>query len=482
MEIHPSQCKQDDNLQQILKCVCSHSPLQVWELIDKPFGKNVIKLKWLWKNKKDEDQTIIRNKVRIVAKGYAQEEGIDFEVSFAPVARLEAVWIFVAYVAHKSFPIYNMDMKMTFLNGPLKEEVYVAQPDGFVDPDHPEKVYRVRKALYGLKQALRAWYDELSNFLMSKGFTKGTINPTIFTIRYGEDILLVQIYIDDIIFGSTNPKFSKRFEKLMHSRFEMSLMGEMKFFLGLQIHQSPRDLSGKLVDQTHYYSKIRSLMYLTSSRPDIVQAVCYCARYQARPTEKHLKEVKRIFRYLRGTINMGLWYPKDFGYELTAFSDADHAGCIDTRKSTSEGIQFLGDKLVSWMSKKQDCTVMSSAEAEYVALSASYAQVMWMRTQLKDYGFNYNKIPLYCDSQSAIAISCNPVQHSRTKHIHTRYHFFKEQVENSIIELYFVRTEYQLADMFTKALSEDRFQYLVRRIGMRCLTPAELEVLANESA
>ncbi|GJU30553.1 retrovirus-related pol polyprotein from transposon TNT 1-94 [Tanacetum coccineum] len=305
----------------------------------------------------------------------------------------------------------------------------------------------------------------------------------------------------------------------MHSRFEMSLMGEMKFFLGLQIHQSPRgifinqakyaleilkkhgmekcdtvgtpmatkpkldaDLSGKLIDQTDYHSKIGSLMYLTSSRPDIVQAVCYCARYQARPTEKHLKEVKRIFRYLRGTINMGLWYLKDSGFELTAFSDADHAGCIDTRKSTSGGIQFLGDKLVSWMSKKQDCTAMSSAEAEYVALSASCAQVMWMRTHLKDYGFNYNKIPLYCDSQSAIAISCNPVQHSRTKHIHTRYHFIKEQVENGIIELYFVRTEYQLADMFTKALPEDRFQYLVRRIGMRCLTPAELEVLTNESA
>ncbi|GJY01115.1 retrovirus-related pol polyprotein from transposon TNT 1-94 [Tanacetum coccineum] len=458
-----------------------------------PFGKNVIKLKWLWKNKKDEDQTIIRNKARFVAKGYAQEEGIDFEKSFAPVARLEAVRIFIAYVAHKSFAIYQMDVKTAFLNGPLKEEVYVAQPDGFVDPDHPEKVYRLGKALYGLKQAPRAWYDELSNFLMSKGFTKGTIDPTLFTIRYEEDILLVQIYVDDIIFGSTNPKCSKRFEKLMHSRFEMSLMGEIKFFLGLQIHQSPRgifinqakyaleilkkhgmekydtvgtpmatkpkqyaDLSGKLVDQTDYRSKIGSLMYLTSNRPDIVQAICYCERYQARPTEKHLKEVKRIFRYLWGTINMGLWYLKDSSFKLIAFSDADHARCIDTHKRTSEGIQFLGDKLVSWMSKKQDCTAMSSAEAEYVALSESCAQVMWMRTQLKDYGFNYNKIPLYCDSQSAITISCNPVQHSRTKHIHTRYHFIKEQVGNCIIELYFVRTEYQFADMFTKALPKDR--------------------------
>ncbi|GJZ98897.1 retrovirus-related pol polyprotein from transposon TNT 1-94 [Tanacetum coccineum] len=440
--------------------------LQVWELIDKPFNKNVIKLKWLWKNKKDEDQTVICNKARLVAKGYAQEEGIDFKESFAPDARLEAFRIFVAYVAHKSFPIYQMDVKTTFLNGPLKEEVYVAQPDGLVDPDHPEKVYLLRKALYGLKQAPRAWYDELSNFLISKVFTKGTIDEALFTKSYGEDILLVQIYVNDIIFRPTNPKFSKRFEKLMHSRFEMSLMGEMKFFLGLQIHQSPR---GIFFNQAKYaleilkkakgnkWHSIWSLMYLTSSRPDLVQVVCYCACYQARPTHKHLKEVKRIFKYLKGTINMGLWYPKDSGFELTAFSDVDHAGCLDTRKSTSGGIQFLGDKLVSWMSKKQNCTAMSSVEAEYVALSASCAQ-------------------------SAIAISCNPVQHSLTKHIHTRYHFIKEQVENGIIELYFVRTEYQLADMFTKALPEDRFKYLVRRIGMRCLTPADLEVLTNETA
>nr|GEZ09581.1 retrovirus-related Pol polyprotein from transposon TNT 1-94 [Tanacetum cinerariifolium] len=179
---------------------------------------------------------------------------------------------------------------------------------------------------------------------------------------------------------------------------------------------------------------------------------------------------------------MRLWYPKGFSFELKAFLDADHVGCIDSHKSTSGGIQFLGDKLVSWMSKKQNCTAMSSAEAEYVALSASYAQVMWTRTQLQDYGFNYNKIPLYCDSQSAIAISCNPVQHSRTKPIHTWYHFIKEQVENGIIELYFVSIEYQLADMFTKALPVNRFKYLVRRIGIRCLTPAEQKVLAKESA
>ncbi|GJZ47004.1 retrovirus-related pol polyprotein from transposon TNT 1-94 [Tanacetum coccineum] len=305
----------------------------------------------------------------------------------------------------------------------------------------------------------------------------------------------------------------------MHSKFEMSMMGELKFFLGIQIHQSPRgifinqakyaqeilkkhgmtscdsigtpiatkhldaDLSGTPIHQTKYRSMVRALMYLTASRPDIVHATCYCARYQVKPTEKHLTAVKRIFWYLKDTINMGLWYPKDTGFELTAFLDSDHAGCLDSRKSTSGGIKFLGgDKLVSWLSKKQDYTLMSSAEAEYVSLSAYCAQVLWLRTQLTDYWFHFDKIPMYCNSKAAIAISCNPVQHSRTKHIDVRYHFIKEQVEKGIVELFFVGTKYQLADLFTKALSEDRFKYLVRRLGMRCLTPEELEVLANESA
>ncbi|GKB04772.1 retrovirus-related pol polyprotein from transposon TNT 1-94 [Tanacetum coccineum] len=323
--------------------------LQVWELVDKPFGKTVIKLKWFWKNKKDEDQTTIHNKARLVAKDVLRK----------------------------------------------REEVYVAQLDGFVDPDHPEKVYCLRKALYGLKQAPRAWYDELSNFMMSKGFTKGTIDPTLFMIRYGEDILLAK-YALEILKKHAMDKCDS---------------------IGTPLATKPKldaDLSGTPIDQTKY--------------------------------QKHLKEVQRIFRYLKGTINMGLWYPKDCGFELTAFSYVDHAGCIDTHKSTSGGIQFLGDKLVDWMSNKQDCTVMSSAESESVVLSASCAQ------------------------------------HSCTKHIHTRYHVIKEQVEHGIIELYCVRTEYELADMFTKALPQDRFEYLIRRIDMRCLTPAELEVLANVTA
>ncbi|GJR58602.1 retrotransposon protein, putative, unclassified [Tanacetum coccineum] len=307
------------------------------------------------------------------AKGYGQEDGIDFEESFAPVARLEAVRIFVAYAAHKNFPIYQMDVKTTFLNGPLKEEIFVRQPDGFVDPDFPNHVYRLKKAPYGLKQAPRAC----------------TPMPTT---------------------------------------------------------KLDADLHGTQVDQTKYHSMIGGLMYLTASRPDIAFAT---------------------FVYS--------------GFELIAYSDADLAGCNDDCKSTSGGIQFLGDKLVSWSSKKQDCTTMSTAEAECVSLSACCAQVIWMRTQLLDYEFRYNKIPMYCDSKSAIAISCNPVQHSRTKHINIRYHFIKEHIEKGTIELYFFETEYQLADLFTKALPKERFEYLVHMIGMRCMTPTELERLAKLS-
>ncbi|GJU27832.1 retrovirus-related pol polyprotein from transposon TNT 1-94 [Tanacetum coccineum] len=462
--------------------------LDVWVLVPVLDNIKPLTLKWLFKNKHDEENKVIRNKTHLVMRGYRQEEGIDFEESFALVARMEAIRIFLAYAAHKSFTMFQMDVKTAFLHGTLKEDVYVCQPEDFIDADHPSHNH----------------------------FFKGTIDLTLFIRRFKDDILVVQVYVDDIIFGSTQPRYTQLFFDLMKSRFKMPMMGEMTFFLGLQVNQSPcgifinqsnyvleilkkygmescdpvgtpmeikdkldLDQNGSLVDATKYHSMIGSLMYLMSSRPDIVHATCLCARYQAKPTEKHLKEVKRIFRYLRGTVNTGLWYSKDSGIELTGFSDADYAGCKDTFKSTSGGAQFLGEKLVSWSSKKQDCTALSTAEAEYVSLSVCCAQVLWMRTQLTDYGFHFNKIPIYCDSKSAIAISCNPVQHSRTKHIAVRYHFIKEHVEKGTIELYFVKTDYQLADLFTKALPVDRFNYLVRRLGMRSLSPKELERLAK---
>nr|GEU38416.1 copia protein [Tanacetum cinerariifolium] len=377
---------------------------------------------------------------------------------------MEAIRIFLAYAAHKSFTVFQMDVKTAFLHGMLKDDVYVCQPKGFIDADHPSHVFKLKKVLYGLKQAPRAWYDKLLTFLQQTHFVKGTTDPTLLIRRFFDDILMVQVYVDDIIFGSTHPR--------MESCDPIGTPMEIKDKLDL-------DQNGTLVDATKYRSIIGALMYLTSSRPDIIHATCLCARYQAKPIEKHLKEVKRIFHYLRGTINMGLWYTKDSGFELTGFSDADYAGCKDTFKSTSGGAQFLGEKLVSWSSKKQDCMALSTTEAEYVSISACCAQVLWMQTQLTDYGFHFNKIPIYCDSKSSIAISCNPVQHSRTKHIAVHYHFIKEHVEKGTIKLYFVKTDYQLADLFTKALPVDRFNYLVCHLGMRSLSPRELDRLAK---
>ncbi|KAJ9547298.1 hypothetical protein OSB04_019841 [Centaurea solstitialis] len=480
--------------------------LKVWRLVPRPEGKSIIDTKWIFKNKKDEDNVVVRNKARLVAKGYRQQEGIDYNETFAPVARIEAIRMFLAYAAHKDFTVYQMDVKTAFLNGVLKEEVYVSQPEGFVDQDHPDHVYILDKALYGLKQAPRAWYDSLSQFLVESGYSKGKIDNTLFIKREGEHIMLVQIYVDDIIFGSTCPNFCDTFSKLMMTRYEMSMMGELNFLLGLQVKQlsagifinqakyikdilkkynlenakimktpmSPScaldsDPDGKAVDVTTYRGMIGSLMYLTASRPDIMFSTCLCARYQSKPKESHLKAVKRIFRYLKGTVNLGLWYPKGSGYELTGYTDADHGGCKLDRKSTTGHIQFLGDKLVSWASKKQNCVSLSTAEAEYVAAASCCSQIIWMRTQLRDYGFKFDKIPIYCDSKSAIAISCNPVQHTKTKHIDIRYHFIKDHVEKGTIELYFVNTEFQLADLFTKALDEKRFNFLITKLGMRTL-------------
>ncbi|GJV47297.1 retrovirus-related pol polyprotein from transposon TNT 1-94, partial [Tanacetum coccineum] len=349
-------------------------------------------------NKCDAKNIVVRNKTCLVAKGYRHEEGIDFEESFAPVAHLEAVQMFITYAAYKNITIFQMDVKTDFLNGPLKEEVYVSQLEGFIEPEFPNHVYRLKKALYGLMQAPRAWYDKLSYFLIQHGFTK-----------------------DECISISTP----------------------------MAIERLDADVQGTPTDQTTYRRMIGGLMYLTASRPDIAYAT---------------------FSY-----NMGLWYLKDSGFELIVYSDADHAGCKDDYKSTSGGLQFLGEKLMSWSSKKQDCIVMSTAEAEYVSLSACCAQVIWMRTQLLDYGYKYNRIPMYCDSESAIAISCNPVQLFKTKHINIRYHFIKEHVKKGTVELYFVGTEYQLADLFTKALPKERFEYLVHRIGMRCMTLTQFE-------
>ncbi|GJR55469.1 putative ribonuclease H-like domain-containing protein [Tanacetum coccineum] len=400
-----------------------------------PKGHRAIGTKWVYRNKKDERGIVVRNKARLVAQGHTQEEGIDYDEVFAPVARIEAIRIFLAYASYMGFTVYQMDVKSAFLYGQIEEEVYVCQPPGFEDPDHPDKVYKVVKALYGLHQAPRAWYDTLATYLLSNGFQRGKIDQTLFIKSHQGHILLVQIYVDDIIFGSTKKELCEEFEKLMKDKFQMSSMGELTFFLGLQVQQkkkgifisqdkyvheilkkfnytdvksasTPTDLERPLVkdadandvDEHLYRSMIGSLMYLTASRPDIMFAVCACARFQVSPKTSHLLAVKRIFRYLKGKPSLGLWYSKESPLELVAYTDSDYAGATLDRKSTTGGCQFLGNRLISWQCKKQTVVATSTTEAEYVAAANCCGQVLWIQNQLLDYGYNFMNTVIYIDN------------------------------------------------------------------------------------
>ncbi|GJU04667.1 putative ribonuclease H-like domain-containing protein, partial [Tanacetum coccineum] len=418
--------------------------LKVWTLVDLPRDKWAIGTKWVFRNKKDERGIVVKNKARLVAQGYTQEEGIDYDEVFAPVARIEAIRLFLAYASFKGFVVYQMDVKSAFLYGKIEEEVYVCQHPGFEDLNFPDKVYKVEKALYGLHQAPRAWYETLSTYLMDNGFHR---------------------------------ELSTEFEKLMHDKFQMSSIGELTFFLGLQVQQKSdgifisqdkyvaeilkkfdfatvkttstpietnkalvKDEEAEAVDVHLYISMIGSLMYLTASRPDIMFAVCACARFQVTPKISHLHAVKRIFRYLK---------------------DSDYAGASLDRKSTTGGCQFLGKRLISWQCKKQTIVANSTTEAEYVAAANCCGQVLWIQNQMLDYGFNFMNTKIYIDNESTICIVKNPVFHSKTKHIEIRHHFIRDSYEKRLIQVIKIHTDYNVADLLTKAFDAKHIEYLV---------------------
>nr|GEV70561.1 hypothetical protein [Tanacetum cinerariifolium] len=343
--------------------------LGIWELVPRPDKVMVITLKLIYKVKLDNLGGILKNKAQLVAHGYHQEEGIDFKGAFAPVARLEAIRIFLAYVAHMNMVVYQMDVKTAFLNDNLREEVYVSQPDRFVDPDNLSYMYKLKKALYGLKQAPHAWYDMSSSFLISQDFSKGSVDPTMFIRKDSKELLLTYG------FDSCDPMDTPMVEK--------SKLDE--------------DKEGKTVDPSHYHGMIGTILYLTASRPDLQFPICICTWYHAWSIEKHLHAVKRIFR-----------------------------------------------------------------------------------SQLTNYGLGFNKIPMYYNNKSSISLCCNNVQHSSSKHIDIRYHLIKEHVENRLIKLYFVNTEYQLVDIFTIALGRERIEFLINKLGMRSFTLETLKQLADK--
>ncbi|GKA74626.1 retrovirus-related pol polyprotein from transposon TNT 1-94 [Tanacetum coccineum] len=396
-----------------------------------------------------------------------------------------------------------MDVKSAFLTGFIIEEVYVAQPPGFIDFAKPNHVYRLKKALYGLKQTPKAWYDRLKAFLIKHDYTMEMVDNTLFTKKKDPNLIIVQIYVDDIIFGSTCQEMCDDFAKIMHDEFEMSMMGELNFFLGLQIKQledgiffnkskhikemlkkirledsKPMKTSmsietklmkyeeGESVDNIKYRGMIGSLLYLTPSRPDIMFSVCLYARFQEDPKISHLEAVKRIFRYVKGTTNLGLWYPKGSVIETIVYADSDHVRDYVGRKSTSGICTFMGCCLTSWFSKKQTALAISTIEAEYVSARKACQQALWMKQALVDYDIRLDDIPIMCDNKGAIDLSKNLVQHSRTKHIEIRHHFLRDNVQKGNISIEKISSEDNISDILTKPLKRDPFNYLRLGLGM----------------
>ncbi|GJT99171.1 retrovirus-related pol polyprotein from transposon TNT 1-94 [Tanacetum coccineum] len=427
----------------------------VWELVPQPKNMTIIGTKWVFKNKLDENGIISRNKAS------------------------------------------------DFLNGFINEEVYVAQPLGFIDFEKLDHVYKLKKALYGLKQAPKAWYDRLKAFLIKHEYKMGMVDNTLFTKKNSSNLIIVQIYVDDIIFDSTCQDMCDEFSKTMHDEFDMSMMGELNFFLGLQIKKiedgiffnqskfikemlkksgledskpmkTPMSSDTKLmkdeecesVDSTKYGGMIGILLYLTTSRPDIMFCVCLCARFQEAPKTSHLEAVKRIFRYIKGTTHLGLWYLKRTGIETIVYAGSDYAGDYVDQKSTSGICTFVGCCLTSWFSKKQADLPISTTEAEYVSAGKACQQVLWMKQALIDYDVRLNDVPIMCDNKGAINLSKNPVQHSRTKHIEIRHHFLRDNVQKGHISIKKVPSVDNIADILTKPLKCESFNYLHLGLGM----------------
>ncbi|GJT12417.1 putative ribonuclease H-like domain-containing protein [Tanacetum coccineum] len=406
----------------------------VWILVDLPFGKKAIGAKWVYRNKRDERGVVVRNKARLVAQGHRQEEGIDYDEVFAHVARIEAIRIFLAFASYMGFIVYQMDVKSAFLYGSIDEEVYVTQPLGFVDPKFPKKVYKVVKALYGLHQAPKAWYATLSTFLLKNGYRRGAIDKTLFIKKDKKDIMLVQVYVDDIIFGSTKKSWCDEFEVLMKSKFQMSSMGELTFFLGLQVKQNEE---GIFISQDKYVAEILKKFDFES------------VKTASTPIETQKPLVK-----------------DEEAADVDVHLYSDYAGANLDRKSTTGGCQFLGRRLISWQCKKQTIVATSTTEAEYVAAAHCCGQVLWIQNQMLDYGFNFMNTKIHIDNESTICIVKNPVFHSKTKHIEIRHHFIRDAYEKKLIQVSKIHIDNNVADLLTKAFDLSRFKFLVVTIGM----------------
>ncbi|GJX12628.1 retrovirus-related pol polyprotein from transposon TNT 1-94 [Tanacetum coccineum] len=398
----------------------------VWELVPQPKNMTIIGTKWVFRNKLDENGVVSRNKARIVAQDYNQQEGIDYDETYAPVARLESIKILLAYACALDFKLFQMDVKSAFLNGFINEEVYVAQPPGFIDFEKPDHVYKLKKALYGLKQAPKAWYDRLKAFLIKHEYKMGMVDNTLFTKKKSSNLIIVQIYVDDIIFGSTCQDMCDEFAKIMHDEFEMSMMGELNFFLGLQIKQME---DGIFFNQSKYIKEMLKKFGLEDSKP---MKTPMSSDTKLTKDEECESVDSTKYRGMIGTTHLGLWYPKGTSIETV----------------------------------KQTALAISTTEAEYVSAGKACQQALWMKQALIDYDVRLDDVPIMCDNKGVIDLSKNPVQHSRTKHIEIRHHFLRDNVQKGHISIEKVSSVDNIADDLTKPLKRESFNYLHLGLGM----------------
>ncbi|KAK1434246.1 hypothetical protein QVD17_11166 [Tagetes erecta] len=475
-----------------------------WELVHPPKNVKPIGLKWVFKVKRDAEEKLTRYKARLVAKGYVQKQGIDFDEVFAPVARIETVRLLLALAANRGWEVHHLDVKAAFLNGRLKEEVYVTQPDGFVVKGREHHVYKLKRALYGLRQSPRAWNTRLNEAMKLLRFSTCKHEQAVFRRATNQGVLIVGTYVDDFIITGTSKKDIETFKKQMESQFEMTDMGLLHYYLGIEVVQCndgikvkqtgyakkilkeagmwecnpnkfpmepglklSKEDSGSYTDPTEYRKIIGSLRYLTHSRPDLSYAVGYMSRFMQKPTYTHSQALKQILRYLRGTIDYGVVYPKKGSSVLLGYSDNSHAVDVDDGRSTTGLIFYYDGAPITWSSQKQDTVALSSCEAEFMAATAGACQALWLRGLLAEVtGEKKQTVKLLVDNSSAIALMKNPVFHGRSKHIDTRYHFIRECVERNKIKVEHVSGELQKADILTKALPRIKFAEMRELIGV----------------
>uniref|UniRef100_A0A453AK77 Reverse transcriptase Ty1/copia-type domain-containing protein n=1 Tax=Aegilops tauschii subsp. strangulata TaxID=200361 RepID=A0A453AK77_AEGTS len=481
-----------------------------WELADLPNGQNAIELKWVYKVKKDAERNLMKHKARLVAKACVQEQDVDFEEVFAPVARMDSVRLLIALAAQESWRIHHLYVNSAFLTGELEEELYVKQPPGYIQEGEEHKVLKLHKALYGLRQAPRAWNVELDRTLISLGFEKAPLEHAMYKRGDGKDRLLVGIYVDDLLITGADEEVIANFKLQMKKLFKMTDLGLLSYYLGIEVQQKPEGIiicqeayakkvlescgmkdcnpshvpmkprlrlskksEAPAVDATEYRSVVRKLRYLTNTRPDLAYSVGIVSRFMEAPTTEHWAAVENILRYIKGTTNFGCVYlrkKKKEMVELLGYSDSDMAGDVDDRKSTSGVAYFLGGSIVSWLSQKQKVVALSSREAEYIAAATAVCQGVCLGRLLGDLtGKEPERVVLNIDDESTISLWENQMHHGRCKHIDTRYRYIRECVEESKIDVNYICTDDQLADILTRSLGRQKFVKMRRRISVQAV-------------